>query len=174
MDPLFGKSNIYIRVSKFIRRFFKGVYRKIREVRLPRPHLGNVWLRLSYFEDRLARLDQERQEMFIENFYHSVRQVNYITLLIVMVVIATYISTFQFRMIGFWEGLAVEILLAFTLFYIVWFYRMGMEDLMDYLTRMEETPDYAFRPRFARDYSPRPSRTRRPSRRKSRKRSRRR
>jgi hypothetical protein len=148
MYPPFGKSNIYFRVRRLIRGFFQGLIRRIRSLRLPRPTLGNVWLRLSYFEERLKRLDEENQEIFITNFYHSIRQVNYMTLLTVFVVIITYLTTFQFRMIGFWEGLAVEALVIFTLFYIVWYYRMGMEDLLDYLMRMETTPDYAFRPRL--------------------------
>ena len=148
MYPPFGESTIYFRVSSILRRFFRGLRKRIRSFRPPRPTLGKVWLRLSYFEERLNRLDEENREIFIENFYHSVRQVNYITMLTVLVIIITYLSTFQFRMIGFWEGTAVEGLLAFTLFYIVWYYRMGMEDLIDYLIRQETVPDYAFRPRL--------------------------
>lgn len=158
MYPPLGKSNIYIRVSRALREFFKKAFSKIKSFRLPRPTLGNVWLRLSYFEERLSKLDEDNQEIFIENFYHSMRQVNYMTLLTVLVIIATYLTTFQFRMIGFWEGFVVEALLVFTLFYIVWYYRMGMEDLLDYLLRMETTPDYAFRPRLA----PKPVPTQKP------------
>ncbi len=149
MYPPLGKSNVYIRVRRLLRELFRGLIRRIRSFRMPRPTLGKVWLRLSYFEERLSRLDEDNQEIFITNFYHSMRQINYMTLLTVLVIIATYLTTFQFRMIGFWEGLAVEALLVFTLFYIVWYYRMGMEDLLDYLMRMETTPDYAFRPRLA-------------------------
>jgi hypothetical protein len=157
MYPAFGKSNIYIRVSRFIRELFRKLFQRVRHIRLPRPTLGKVWLRLSYFEERLSRLDEDSQEIFIENFYHSMRQVNYMTLLTVMVIIATYLTTFQFRLIGFWEGIAVEALLVFTLFYIVWYYRLGMEDLLDYLLKMETTPDYAFRPRLVpKDYKPKP------------------
>ena len=149
MYPAFGKSNIYFRVSRFLRELFRRAFRRLRHPRLPRPTMGNVWLRLSYFEERLSRLDHDNQEIFIENFYHSMRQINYITLITVIVVIGMYITTFQYRMIGFWEGLAVEGLLVFMLFYIVWFYRMGMEDLLDYLMKQEMVPDYAFRPRLA-------------------------
>jgi hypothetical protein len=149
MYPAFGKSNIYFRVRKILRGFFQGLVRRIRSFRLPRPTLGKVWLRLSYFEERLSRLEEDDQKIFITNFYHSVRQVNYMTLLTVLVIIATYLTTWQFRMIGFWEGLAVEAILVFTLFYIVWYYRLGMEDLLDYLLGTETTPDYAFRPRLA-------------------------
>ena len=148
MYPKFGESNIYFRVRRVIRELFGKLLDRIKSVRLPRPTIGSVWLRLSYFEMRLHRLDEENQEIFIENFYHSVRQVNYMTMLTVIVIIATYLTTFQFRMIGFWEGMTVEALLVFTLFYMVWYYRMGMEDLIDYLLRQETVPDYAFRPRL--------------------------
>ena len=148
MDPPFGKSTVYFRVSNIIRRFFHKLFEGIKSIRMPRPTLGKVWLRLSYFEMRLHRLDKDNQEIFIENFYHSVRQVNYITMLSVLVIILTYLTTFQFRMIGLVEGLTVEALLVFTLFYVVWYYRMGMEDLIDYLIRQETVPDYAFRPRL--------------------------
>lgn len=148
MDPPFGKSTIYFRVNKLLKRFFRGLYERIRYMRVPKPTLGSVWLRLSYFEERLHRLDDDSQEMFIENFYHSVRQVNYITMLSVFVIIITYLTAFQFKMIGILEGLAVEGVLVFSLFYIVWYYRMGMEDLMDYLISQETVPDYAFRPRL--------------------------
>jgi hypothetical protein len=148
MYPPFGESTIYLRLSRFLREFLKKAYERIKSARLPRPTLGNVWLRLSYFEQRLHRLDEENQEIFIENFYHSARQINYMTLLSVFVIILTYLTTFQFRMIGFWEGLTVEVLLVFTLFYMVWYYRMGMEDLMSYLISQETVPDYAFRPRL--------------------------
>lgn len=148
MYPPFGKSNIYFRVRNLLRRFFSGLVSKIKSIRLPRPTLGKVWLRLSYFEERLFRLDDENQEVFIENFYHSIRQVNYMTMLTVFVIIVTYLTTFQYRMIGFFEGVTVEALLVFTLFYIVWYFRMGMEDLMDYLLKTQTTPDYAFTPRL--------------------------
>jgi hypothetical protein len=149
MYPPFGKSNIYIRVSRFLRESLRKAFRRLRQVRLPRPTMGKVWLRLSYFEERLTGLDDDDQEIFIENFYHSMRQVNYMTLLTVIVIIAVYLTTFQMGMIGFWEGLVIEGLLVFTLFYMVWYYRLGMEDLLDYLVRTETTPDYAFRPRLA-------------------------
>jgi hypothetical protein len=149
MYPPFGKSNIYLRVRRILRDFFHGLFRRIRSFRLPRPTLGNVWLRLSYFEKRLSGLEEDDQEIFITNFYHSVRQVNYMTLLTILVIVATYLTTWRFGMIGFWEGLAVEAILVSTLFYIVWYYRLGMEDLLDYLLKAETTPDYAFRPRLA-------------------------
>lgn len=148
MYPRFGESNIYFRVNRIIREFFRRSWERIRGMRPHKPTLGKVWLRLSYFENRLHRLDEDNQEIFIENFYHSVRQVNYITMLTVLVIIGAYLTTFQFSMIGFWEGMAIEVILAFTLFYIVWYYRMGMEDLIDYLIRQETVPDYAFRPRL--------------------------
>jgi hypothetical protein len=148
MDPSFGRSNIYIRVSKATRQFLKRSWIKIRTWRPPKLTLGKVWLRLSYFENKLIKLEEDNQEIFIENFYHSVRQVNYLTLLTIFVIIATYLTTFQFRMIGFWEGFTVEVILVLALFYIVWYYRMGMEDLIDYLHRTETVPDYAFRPRL--------------------------
>ena len=148
MYPRFGESNIYFRVNRLLREFFRRAWERIKGWRLPRPTIGKVWLRLSYFEGRLHRLEEDNQEIFIENFYHSVRQVNYITMLTVLVIIGTYLTTFQFSMIGLWEGIAVEAILAFTLFYIVWYYRMGMEDLIDYLIRQETVPDYAFRPRL--------------------------
>lgn len=148
MNPPFGQSNIYFRVRNLIRSFFRRIWDRVSKWRPPRPTLGKVWLRLSYFEERLFRLNQDNREIFIENFYHSARQINYITLLTVFVIIGTYLTTFQFRMIGFWEGTAVEGLLVFALFYIVWYYRMGMEDLLDYLIATETTPDYAFRPRL--------------------------
>ena len=154
MDPPFGQSTLYLRVSGFIRKKIRAIIKRIASIRPPRPSLGNVWLRLSYFEQRLVRLDDENQEIFIENFYHSVRQVNYMTLLTIVVIVMTYLSTFQFRIIGFWEGLTVEALLIFTLFYIVWYYRLGMEDLLDYLLRKETVPDYAFRPRLGRGLPP--------------------
>jgi len=157
MYPAFGKSNIYFRVRRILRGLFRGLIGGVRSFRLPRLTMGKVWLRLSYFEERLSRLGDDDQEIFITNFYHSVRQVNYMTLLTVIVIIATYLTTFQFRMIGFWEGLAVEAILVFTLFYIVWYYRLGMEDLLDYLLKTETMPDYAFRPRLApAGYKPKP------------------
>ena len=169
MYPAFGKSNIYFRVRRILRGVFHGLIRRVRSFRLPRPSLGKVWLRLSYFEERLSRLGEDDQEIFITNFYHSVRQVNYMTLLTVLVIIATYLTTWRFGMIGFWEGLTVEALLVFTLFYIVWYYRLGMEDLLDYLLRTETTPDYAFRPRLApAGYKPKPLSLKRSSRRASR------
>ena len=148
MYPRFGESNIYFRVRRAMKEALRRSLGKIRGLKAPRPTLGKVWLRLSYFEMRLHRLDEENQEIFIENFYHSVRQVNYITMLTVLVIIGSYLTTFQFGVIGFWEGIAIEAILAFTLFYIVWYYRMGMEDLIDYLIRHETVPDYAFRPRL--------------------------
>ncbi len=148
MNPPFGQSNIYFRMRDFMRTLIKKLTEKVRSIKIPRPTMGKVWLRLSYFEERLIRLDEDNQEIFIENFYHSIRQINYMTLLIIVVIIGTYLTTFQFRMIGFWEGFTVEVLLVFTLFYMVWFYRMGMEDLMDYLLKTETTPDYAFKPRL--------------------------
>jgi hypothetical protein len=148
MNPPFGSSNIYFRMRDSIRTIIKRLIERIRSVKIPKPTMGKIWLRLSYFEERLIRLDEDNQEVFIENFYHSMRQINYMTLLIIIVIIGTYLTTFQFRMIGFWEGFTVEALLVFTLFYMVWFYRMGMEDLMDYLLKTETTPDYAFRPRL--------------------------
>ncbi len=156
MNPPFGKSNIYTRAGRLLRRFFSGIFRKARSFRPSRPTMGKVWLRLSYFEEKMIRLDEHNREIFIENFYHSMRQVNYITLLTVFVIIATYLTTFQFRMIGFWEGAAVEGLLIFTLFYIVWYYRMGMEDLLEYLLRTETVPDYAFRPKLGPRSDPKP------------------
>ena len=148
MNPPFGESNIYFRVSGFLRKSLRRIWKRIKSFRFPKPTMGKVWLRLSYFEERLMVLNEDNREIFIENFYHSVRQVNYITLMTIFVVIGTYLTTFQFRMIGFWEGTAVEALLVFSLFYIVWYYRMGMEDLLSYLLATETTPDYAFRPRL--------------------------
>jgi hypothetical protein len=148
MYPPFGQSNIYFRVRNILSKYLRRAWRIMREWRPPRPTLGKVWLRLSYFEERLFMLNHDNREVFIENFYHSARQINYITLLTVFVIIGTYLTTFQFRMIGFWEGITVEGLLIFSLFYIVWYYRMGMEDLLDYLLATETTPDYAFRPRL--------------------------
>jgi hypothetical protein len=174
MYPPFGKSNVYFRVRGFLRRLFSRAIRRVRSVRIPRPTLGNVWLRLSYFEERLSRLGDDDQEIFIENFYHSMRQINYMTLMTVIVIIATYITTFQYRMIGFWEGMTVELLLVFTLFYMVWYYRMGMEDLMDYLLRTETTPDYAFRPRLMPVPAKKTVARKRPVKKKSRMRSRKR
>ena len=148
MDPPFGQSNIFFRVRRIIRKGASSARKRTKETRMPKPTLGKVWLRLSYYETRLMTLNDENREMFIENFYHSARQINYITMLTVLVVIGTFLTTFQFRMIGFLEGLTVEILLIFSLFYIVWYYRLGMEDLMDYLMKTEMTPSYAFRPRL--------------------------
>ncbi len=156
MDPPFGKSNVYTRLTKLIKETVSSILSRIRKVRFPKPTFGGIWLRLSYFENRLHRLDEESQEIFIDNFYHSVRQVNYMTLLIILVIILTFITTLEFQMIGFLEGLAIEGLLAFSLFYLVWYYRMGMEDLMDYLIRQETVPDYAFRPRLGPRQSSRP------------------
>ena len=75
MYPAFGKSNIYFRVSRALRDFFHGLVRRIRSFRLPRPSLGNVWLRLSYFEERLSRLDEDDQEIFITNQRRRIRPI---------------------------------------------------------------------------------------------------
>jgi uncharacterized membrane protein len=148
MYPPFGQSNIFFRVRGLIKRAISGITRRIRSFRPSRPTLGKVWLRLSYFEERLIRLNEDNREIFIENFYHSSRQVNYMTLLTVFVIVLTFLTSFQFRLIEFWQGLAVEAILVLSLFYIVWYYRMGMEDLLDFLQKTETTPDYAFRPRL--------------------------
>lgn len=149
MYPPFGKSNIYFRVRDQLKKMARHVHKKVKSLRYHKPTLGRVWLRLSYFEERLKTLDDDSQEIFIENFYNSMRQVNYMTLLTVFVIVATYLTVFHYGLLAFWEGLVIEVLLVFTLFYMVWYYRLGMEDLLDYLIRTETTPDYAFRPRLA-------------------------
>ena len=163
MDPPFGESTVYFRVSGALRRFFRKAKRRVKGYRPPRPTLGKIWLRLSYFEERLIRLNEENREIFVQNFYHSARQVNYITILSVFVIIATYLTTFNFRLIGFWEGMTVEALIVLSLFYIVWYYRMGMEDLLDYLMKTEVVPDYAFRPRLGPRYDPKALKSRKAS-----------
>ena len=149
MYPPLGESNVYFRVRAFIRRALSRAVKKVTSFRPRRPNLGSVWLRLSFFEERLIRLNEDNREVFIENFYHSARQVNYMTLLTVFVIILTFLTSFQFRMIELWQGIAVEGLLVLSLFYVVWYYRMGMEDLLDFLQRTETIPDYAFRPRLS-------------------------
>jgi hypothetical protein len=156
MDPPFGQSNVYFRVSGFFRKALGRMWKRARKWKPPKPTLGKVWLRLSYFEERLALLSEDNREVFIENFYHSARQINYMTLLTVFVIIGTYLTTFQFRMIGIFEGFVVEGLLVFTLFYLVWYYRLGMEDLLEYLISTETVPDYAFRPRLGTRFDPKP------------------
>lgn len=109
----------------------------------PRRYIGKVWLRLSYYDSALTKLDEENQKIFIEEFYSASRQVNYITLMVCVSLVGVYLSTFQFRLIGFWEAVGLEGILVMLLFYVVWYYRMGMEDLLKYLIRKETTPDYA-------------------------------
>jgi len=46
-------------------------------------------------------------------------------------------------MIGFWEAMGLEAIIIGVLFYVVWYYRMGMEDLLKYLVKKETVPDYA-------------------------------
>ena len=125
---------------KEIIRKLKRTYKKIKPGKL---RIGRVWLRLSYYDEVLKRLDDENQKIFIDEFYSSSRQVNYITLVACMAIIGVYVSTFQFRMIGFWEAMGIEGLIIALLFYVVWYYRMGMEDLLKYLVKKETVPDYA-------------------------------
>jgi len=125
------------------RRILKKVRRAFRKVMPGKPRLGRIWLRLSYYDEVLKRLDDENQKIFIEEFYSSSRQVNYITLLVCIAIIGVYVSTFQFRMIGFWEAMGIEAMIIVLLFYVVWYYRMGMEDLLKYLVKKETVPDYA-------------------------------
>jgi len=122
----------------------KKLRRRAKKMKVSRPKVGRVWLRLSYYDEILKKLDEGDQKIFIEEFYSSSRQVNYITLLTCVVIMAVYVSTFQFRMIGFWEAMGLEGIIIGVLFYIVWYYRMGMEDLLRYLVKKETTPDYAY------------------------------
>ena len=127
------------------KRILKKVRKTLRKIRSKRSRLrlGRIWLRLSYYDKILKKLDEEDQKIFIDEFYSSSRQVNYITLLTCIVIIAVYVSTFQFRMIGFWEAMGLEAIIIVLLFYVVWYYRMGMEDLLKYLVKKETVPDYA-------------------------------
>jgi hypothetical protein len=127
------------------RRILKKIRRALRKISpgKPRLKLGKVWLRLSYYDEVLKKLDEEDQKIFIDEFYSSSRQVNYITMLTCIVIIAVYVATYQFRMIGFWEAMGIEAIIILLLFYVVWYYRMGMEDLLKYLVKKETVPDYA-------------------------------
>lgn len=127
------------------KRILKKAKRIAWKLRPRRPRNTRMWLRLSYYDEVLSKLNEENQRVFIEEFYSSSRQVNYITLMVFISVIGIYISTFQFRIIGFWEAVGLESLLVFLLFYLVRYYRLGMEDLLRYLIKKETSPDYAFR-----------------------------
>jgi len=127
----------------YLKNIVKKLRRRVKKIRPSKPRLGRVWLRLSYYDSVLKKLDEENQRIFIDEFYSSSRQINYITLMVCIAVIGVYISTFQFRMIGFWEAMGLEGIIVGVLFYVVWYYRMGMEDLLKYLVKKETVPDYA-------------------------------
>lgn len=117
----------------------KGI---LSDISFKRDVLGNLWFRLEYFDKRLMGLDEDRQNIFLDNYMKCAGQLNRYLVLIVLFMIVSYMA-FALRILAFAEMLGIWIILVYLLFYMARRYRIQGEELLAFLMNSQITPDYA-------------------------------
>ena len=111
-------------------------------ISLRRDVVGKMWLSLDYYDRRLSKLDDYRQETFLKSYMDSSRQLNRSLVWIVALIIISYIA-YAVRILNMAETAAAWIILVYLLFYLARHHRKENERLLRFLIDSESVPDYA-------------------------------
>ncbi len=120
----------------------KTIKDSLSHISFKRNIIGKLWFRLDYYDRRLMELEEDKQQIFLENYMASTRQLNRSLVLIVIFMIISYM-TFAFDVLRFAEALGSWIILAYLLFYMARRHRMQNEELLKFLIDNQVVPEYA-------------------------------
>lgn len=120
----------------------KTIMGSLSRISFRRNIIGKLWFRLDYYDRRLMELEEDKQQIFLENYMASTRQLNRSLVLIVIFMIISYM-TFAFEILRFTEALGSWIILAYLLFYMARRHRMQNEELLKFLIDNQVVPEYA-------------------------------
>ena len=102
---------------------------------------GKLWFRLDYYDQRLMKLDDYKQTVFLESYMNSTRQLNRSLILILLFMIIVYII-YALQILNIAEVLAAWIILIYLLFYLARRHRNENEKLLEHLLDAELTLEY--------------------------------
>jgi len=102
---------------------------------------GKLWFRLGYYDQRLMKLDDYKQTVFLESYMNSTRQLNRSLILILFFMIIVYII-YALQILNIAEVIAAWIILVYLLFYLARRHRNENEKLLEHLLDAEMTPEY--------------------------------
>ena len=104
--------------------------------------IGKLWLRLKYFDKRLSKLEEDKQQIFLDNYMASTRQLNRSLVIVILFMIISYMA-FAFEILQLAELAGTWIILIYLIFYMARRHRIQNEELLTFLLDNQITPEYA-------------------------------
>lgn len=102
---------------------------------------GRLWFRLGYYDERLMKLDDYKQTLFLESYMNSARQLNHSLISILFLMLIIYV-VYALQILRTGEVAAAWIILIYLLFYLAYRHRNENEKLLEHLLDSEMTPEY--------------------------------